>query len=81
MIDRACISLSNVCNLKCRYCHFQDKQQIHNRFSYEDLVGVVTNIHDYAMKNNVLLLPNMSLYVTEETTFSQAFAIFCALQN
>lgn len=29
MITRACISINNRCNLSCKYCHFHEKQSIH----------------------------------------------------
>lgn len=27
MITRACISINNQCNLRCKYCHFQEKAE------------------------------------------------------
>lgn len=53
MIDRACISLSNCCNLKCKYCHFQDKQQDPSKFSFQELVDITNNIHEYCKINNI----------------------------
>ena len=53
MIDRACISLTNKCNLKCKYCHFQDKQNNYSEFSIDDLKAIVDNIHDYCKQNHL----------------------------
>ncbi len=53
MIDRACISLTNKCNLKCKYCHFQDKQNNYSEFSIDDLKTIVDNIHDYCKQNHL----------------------------
>lgn len=50
MIDRACISLTERCNLKCRYCHFRDKQNDGGTFTKEDALTVVENIWDYIQK-------------------------------
>ena len=47
MIDRACISLNNNCNLRCRYCHFQDKQHDFISFGLPQLIQIVDNIHNY----------------------------------
>ena len=47
MIDRACISLSNICNLKCKYCHFQDKQFDYTSFTMQGLKVIIDNIHNY----------------------------------
>lgn len=48
MIDRACISLTERCNLRCRYCHFRDKQDDGSPFSTSEALRVVDNIWDYA---------------------------------
>lgn len=53
MIDRCCISLSNVCNLKCRYCHFREKQQEQSELRENDLLHITENIHAYCAKRNV----------------------------
>ena len=53
MIDRACISLSNACNLKCKYCHFQDKQKEISWFVYADLITILNNIHEYCLKKAI----------------------------
>lgn len=53
MIDRACISLGNACNLKCRYCHFQDKQFDFKSFNWGELKIIVDNIHDYCKDNGL----------------------------
>lgn len=53
MIDRACISLNNNCNLRCRYCHFQDKQHDFTSFGATQLIQIVDNIHAYCVDNNL----------------------------
>lgn len=47
MIDRACISLTERCNLRCRYCHFRDKQNDGGTFTKEEALMVVENIWGY----------------------------------
>lgn len=53
MIDRACISLGNKCNLKCKYCHFQDKQKNFTTFNSEQLIEIIDNIHQYCLMNDI----------------------------
>ena len=53
MIDRACISLSNICNLKCKYCHFADKQKDFDAFNFDDIKTILDNIHNYCVLNNL----------------------------
>lgn len=49
MIDRACISLGNQCNLRCKYCHFQDKQKDFHSFTSQELREIVEQIHQYCI--------------------------------
>lgn len=54
MIDRACISITSRCQLKCRYCHFDkhiDKASC-NDITNEKLKIIIRNIIDYAEHNN-----------------------------
>jgi uncharacterized protein len=54
MIDRACISLNNRCNLKCRYCHFADKSNIKDsELTPDDVIKVIRNIADYSTDNSL----------------------------
>ena len=53
MIDRACISLNNNCNLRCRYCHFQDKQHDFTAFGLPELIKIADNIHVYCTDNKI----------------------------
>ncbi|MEZ8738687.1 radical SAM protein [Photobacterium swingsii] len=58
MIDRACISLGEKCNLKCSYCHFHNENngKISGRpqeFSADELINIVSEINDYAISNDV----------------------------
>lgn len=53
MIDRACISLNNNCNMRCRYCHFQDKQKDFDSFSFQQLKLILDNIHAYCFNRAI----------------------------
>ncbi len=53
MIDRACISLNDNCNLNCKYCHFQDKMTNKENFNIEELINIIDNIHRYCKANNI----------------------------
>lgn len=50
MIDRACISITSKCQLKCRYCHFDKhiKRTNDSDISIENLQKIIANIIDYA---------------------------------
>lgn len=55
MIDRACISLTSKCQLRCTYCHF-DKHIEKNSctdISPENLQIILTNIINYSEQNNI----------------------------
>lgn len=55
MIDRACISLTSKCQLRCTYCHF-DKHIEKNAYadiSPEKLQIILTNIINYSEQNNI----------------------------
>jgi uncharacterized protein len=56
MIDRACLSLNNTCNLHCRYCNFRKRDQItgDEAFSLDELSSVIVNILYYSRENNLL---------------------------
>ena len=53
MIDRCCISLNDTCNLQCRYCHFQDKQNGRSCFEREAVFKILDNIHEYCQGNQL----------------------------
>lgn len=54
MIDRACISLGEKCNLRCRYCHFKDRLSGKTQeFSAQDLFLIIDNISSYCISNNL----------------------------
>ncbi len=53
MIDRCCISLSDCCNLKCKYCHFQDKKRGTSSFEKKEVFFILENIHKYCERNNI----------------------------
>lgn len=53
MIDRACISLNNNCNLHCRYCHFQEKQKDYSSFIFPQLKVILDNIHAYCIQHSI----------------------------
>jgi len=52
MIDRACISMSNECNMSCHYCHFSGKA-INEYVVPETLLTIVDNITEYINTNKV----------------------------
>ena len=53
MIDRACLSLNNGCNLRCKYCHFQDKQNGDSEFEFSEVAEVIENAHSYCEQNGI----------------------------
>lgn len=56
MIDRACISLGEVCNLKCTYCHFTPRLTgASQQFSFSELTLLIDNIHEYCEENQLPL--------------------------
>ncbi|MGB0938598.1 MAG: radical SAM protein [Colwellia sp.] len=53
MIDRACISLGERCNLKCAYCHFHNEDNgklsgLPQEFNTDELKSIIDAIHRYA---------------------------------
>ncbi|ELI6430002.1 radical SAM protein, partial [Vibrio harveyi] len=58
MIDRACISLGEQCNLKCAYCHFHNEDNgklsgIPQEFTTDELIKIAKKLNDYARVNNL----------------------------
>jgi uncharacterized protein len=54
VIDRACISLGEQCNLRCNYCHFGDRLTGSiQEFSHEELCSLIDEIHSYCTSNTV----------------------------
>jgi uncharacterized protein len=55
MIDRACLSINNICNLHCRYCNFRQTNRITSDedFSKSDIDGILHNILYYSRQNNI----------------------------
>ncbi len=58
MIDRACISLGELCNLKCAYCHFQNEENgklsgLRQEFKSDEMIAIADNIYSYVLENNV----------------------------
>ncbi|SIO92500.1 radical SAM protein [Vibrio spartinae] len=58
MIDRACISLGEKCNLKCAYCHFHNEGNgklsgIPQEFTTDELIKIAKNLNDYAVVNKL----------------------------
>ena len=50
MIDRACISLGELCNLKCSYCHFQNEENgklsgLNQEFNGNEMIAIANNIY------------------------------------
>ena len=54
MIDRACISVSNACNMRCRYCHFKTRKNNKEDISSEDLRIILSNIIEYTERENIV---------------------------
>lgn len=52
MIDRCCISLTEKCNLCCRYCHFSTSGRRSNDMSPEEAEAILTSILKYVRKQN-----------------------------
>ena len=58
MIDKACISLTRKCQLKCKYCHFDvnmEKKHKYKDLTQEKLYVIVNNILEYAYNNKLPL--------------------------
>ncbi|MCL1992765.1 MAG: 4Fe-4S cluster-binding domain-containing protein [Spirochaetes bacterium] len=55
MIDRACLSINNTCNLHCFYCNFRQMDLIKNdeSFTTSDLDIVLHNIYYYSKQNKL----------------------------
>ena len=52
MITRACISINNKCNLRCKYCHFNEKKN--NIYENNmDVIKILNNIKTYIKENNI----------------------------
>lgn len=54
LINRACISINNRCNLNCTYCHFHEPQKI--KFMEDtpmNVIRILDNIINYIEKYNV----------------------------
>ena len=49
MITRVCISINNVCNLRCKYCHFHEKQSCIEKAPM-DVFKILDNIKDHIKK-------------------------------
>lgn len=46
VIDRICISINNICNLNCRYCHFHEKGVLQD--APMDVFAILDNVMKYA---------------------------------
>lgn len=54
MINRACISLGEKCNLKCKYCHFENRLSNKTQeFTEQELIEVIDNIYEYVKDNKI----------------------------
>lgn len=46
LINRICISINNKCNLRCKYCHFREKNNIANKEM--NVFEILSNVKNYA---------------------------------
>lgn len=58
MIDRACISLGEKCNLKCSYCHFHNEENGKlsgepQEFKVSELIEIIDQIKSYSVLNGI----------------------------
>jgi len=54
VIDRACISLGEQCNLKCSYCHFGDRLTgFSQEFNCHELISIVDELRTYCCSNEI----------------------------
>ena len=54
MINRACISINNQCNLNCTYCHFHAPEKTaHLTESEMDIYAVLDNIMNHIDKHEI----------------------------
>jgi len=55
MIDRACLSINNSCNLHCFYCNFRQMNRITNdeKLNESDINDILRNIICYSRQNNI----------------------------
>ena len=50
MVNRICISINNKCNLRCKYCHFNEKQiEINDNMN---IYKILDNVIEYAENKN-----------------------------
>lgn len=54
MVTRICISINNRCNLRCRYCHFHEKQD-HLAECEMDVFRILDNVKTHIAKYNIEL--------------------------
>ncbi len=52
MIDRCCISLTEKCNLRCRYCHFSNCGRRADDMTLEETESAVSSILNYVEKHD-----------------------------
>ena len=52
MITRVCISINNVCNLRCKYCHFHEKQDFIEKTPM-DVFKILDNIKAHIKKHGI----------------------------
>ncbi len=53
MIDRCCISLTEKCNLRCKYCHFTLKGRRSRDVTYDEVGGILRSIQEYVLSNSL----------------------------
>ncbi len=53
MIDRACVSISGHCNLRCSYCHFRGEGEEYEDMTISQARRIMDNMIEYAEVNGV----------------------------
>ena len=59
---------SSLCNLRCKYCHFQDKQFDYTSFTMQELKIIIDNIHNYCKEKGYVNSPTEYRYKEIEAT-------------
>ena len=53
MIDRCCVSITEKCNLRCKYCHFTTEGRRSRDMTAEEVKAIVSSIKEYVSEHDV----------------------------